>query len=255
MWLAVTREISPALARCELTHLTRQPIDVEHAKEQHREYERQLVEAGCRVERISSGPDMPDSVFVEDAAVVFDALALVTRPGAPSRRAETAAVTEALREYRDIRTIEPPGTMDGGDVLVVGRRVFVGRSSRTNDAAIDQTRRLLAPHGYTVDAVDVSDCLHLKTAVTALADDLLLMNPMWLPSEPFAAFDRIEVDPGEPMAANALKIGGRVIYPASFPRTLERIERHGLPVRVVEVGELQKAEGAVTCCSLVFRIP
>ena len=252
--LAITREISHALADCELTHLERRPIDVERARAQHRDYERLLAEAGCRVERLTAGTDMPDSVFIEDAAVVLDEIAIVTRLGAASRRSETSAVDAALRAYRDVRSIEPPGTMDGGDVLVVGKRVFVGRSSRTNLEAIDQMRRLVAPHGYVVESVDVRGFLHLKSAVTAVGDNLLLLNPSALPAGSFAGFDRIAVDPGEPMAANALRVGSHVIYPASFPRTRELMERRGLMIRAVDAGELQKAEGAVTCCSLVLAV-
>ena len=252
MLIAITRDISPALADCELTHLTRQPIDVERARAQHRDYERLLIEAGCRVERLAAGADMPDSVFLEDAAVVLDEIAIITRPGAASRRPETAAVAARLRAYRDVRSIEPPATMDGGDVLIVGKRVFVGCSRRTNRAAIDQMRGLVAPYGYEVESVDVRGVLYLKSAVTAVGDNLLLMNTSLLPVGSFADFDQVAVDAAEPLGANALWIGGQVIYPSSFPRTRERLERRGLDVRTVDAGELQKAEGAVTCCSLVF---
>jgi dimethylargininase len=196
---------------------------------------------------------MPDSVFVEDTAIVFDELAIVTQPGAVSRRVETAAVAEALGRYREVRRIMLPGTVDGGDVLVVGRRVFVGRSSRTNEAGIDQMRRMLTPYSYEVEAIEVRGCLHLKSAVTAVDDDLLLTNRAWLPLDPFARFDRVEVHPGEPSAANALWVGDLVIYPAAFPRTLGRLRRRGLRVRTVDASELAKAEGAVTCCSLIVR--
>src|SRR5262249_58760941 len=131
--------------------------------------------------------DLPDSVSAEDAAVVFDEIAVIARPGAQSRREEVDSVAEALGRYRPLRRIEPPGTLDGGDVLVAGRRVFVGRSSRTNGAGIDQMRRLLAPHGYTVEAVDVGGCLHLKSAVTVLPGDTLLANRAWVPMKPFEA--------------------------------------------------------------------
>lgn len=252
MLIALTREISPAIARCELMHLERQAIDLDLARAQHRAYEACLIEAGCLVERLAAAPDMPDSVFIEDTALVFDELAIVTRPGAVSRRTETAVVAEALRRYRALHHIKPPGTVDGGDVLVAGRRVLVGRSSRTNNAGIEQMRRLLAPHGYVIEAIDVHGCLHLKSAATSIGDDLLLMNPRWLPPGPFASFDRINVHPDEPSAANGLRIGDRVIYSTAFPRTRERMEQRGLHVSAVEGSEIAKAEGAVTCCSLIF---
>jgi dimethylargininase len=251
MRVALTRAVSLAIAHCELTHLDRQPIDLEIARTQHRAYEAALAGAGCRVERLATGPDMPDSVFIEDMAIVFDEIAIVTRPGAESRRVETAGVAAALGRYRPLHAILAPGTMDGGDVLVAGRHVFVGRSSRTNDAAIADLHRAIAPYGYDVTPVDVHGCLHLKSAVTMAGDDRVLMNRAWVPAEPFDRFDRIDVDPSEPAAANGLLVGGRVIYASAFPRTLERLVRRGVRTVVVETSELAKAEGALTCCCLL----
>jgi dimethylargininase len=245
--------VSPAFAACELTHLARVPIDVEVARGQHRAYEQALIDAGCLVERLDTAPDMPDSVFVEDIAVVFDELAIITRPGAESRRREAPAVVEALAPYRLLHVIEPPGTVDGGDVLVVGRRVFVGRSSRTNEAAFVQMRQILQPYGYTVCDTVVRGCLHLKSAVTALADDLLLVNRGWIDEGAFDGFALLDVEPEEPSAANALRLEDRVIFPASFPRTAERLTQHGFRLEIVDASELAKAEGAVTCCSLIVR--
>lgn len=251
--IALTRGVSPSLGDCELTHLARVPIDVDLARAQHRSYEQALRDAELRVEHLDADPDMPDSVFVEDIAVVFDELAVVTRPGAASRRAETAAVAGALAQYRPLQTIEAPGTVDGGDVLVAGRRVFVGRSTRTNAAAVTQMRQMLAPFGYTVCEVEVTGCLHLKSAVTDLADNLLLANPKWIERAAFAGFELIDVEPGEPMAANALRLDGRIIYPTAFPLTAERMMRRGLRLQLVDASEIAKAEGGVTCCSLIIR--
>jgi dimethylargininase len=249
---ALTREVSPALAVCELTHLERCSIDVDRARAQHTAYERALGDAGCTVERLPATADMPDSVFIEDIAVVLDEFAIVTRPGAESRRGEVPAVVEALGRYRSVHTIQPPATIDGGDVLVVGRRVFIGRSTRTNADAIVQMRRLLTPSGYTVCDASVRGCLHLKSAVTAVAADVLLANPGWLEAPVLADFDVVVVDPGEPMAANALRVGDRVIYPTAFPRTAERLAARGFNLQLVDASELAKAEGAVTCCSLII---
>jgi len=249
---ALTRAVSPAIARCELTHLKREVIDVTLARAQHTAYEACLRDAGCRVERLDAGAEMPDAVFIEDVAIVLDETAIITRPGAASRRAETAAVAGALRRYRSLHRMESPATADGGDVLVVGRHVFVGRSSRTNDAGIADLRRVLAPFGYDVTPIEVHGCLHLKSAATAVGENLLLINPAWLPREPFARFDCIDVHPDEPSAANALRIGDRIIYPTMFPLTRARLERRGLQVSAVDVSEVAKAEGAVTCCSLIF---
>jgi dimethylargininase len=253
MFIALTREISPAIGRCELTHQPRVSIDVDRARAQHRAYEEALAAFGCRVERLPSSEELPDSVFIEDTAVAFDEVAIVTRPGAESRRAETPAVAWALERYRPVRTIEPPGTVDGGDVLVAGRRVFVGRSTRTNGDGIAQMRRLLAPYGYTVCEVPVSGCLHLKSAVTGVADDVLLINAQCVKKEAFGGFQFIDVHPMEPMAANALRIDDDIIYPDRFPRTAERLASRGLRLRTVEDSEVAKAEGAVTCCSVILR--
>jgi dimethylargininase len=251
--VALTREVSPALGVCELTHLERCSIDVELARRQHAAYEQALADAGYTVERLAATAEMPDSVFIEDAAVVVDELAIVTRPGAESRRIETPAVADALARYRTVHTIEPPGTIDGGDVLTVGHRMFIGRSSRTNGPAIEQMRRLLAPYGYVVDEVEVRGCLHLKSAVTALTDDTLLVNPGWLDRGVFSDFALVEIDPGEAMAANALRLHDRVVYPTAFPRTAERLASRGLRLALVDASELAKAEGAVTCCCVLIN--
>jgi len=251
--VAITRAVSPAFAACELTHLTRVPIDVEVARGQHRAYEQALIDAGCLVERLDTAADLPDSVFVEDIAIVFDELAIITRPGAESRRREIAAVAEALAAYRPLHTIEPPATVDGGDVLVVGHRVFVGRSSRTNEAGLVQIRQILRPYGYTVSGTVVHGCLHLKSAVTALADDVLLVNRGWIDPAAFEGLTLVDIEPAEPLAANALRLGDRIIFASAFPRTAERLRQRGLRLTIVDAAELAKAEGAVTCCSLIVR--
>src|SRR3954468_3697191 len=178
--VAITREVSAGIGACELTHLERVPIDADIARAQHGEYERTLMAAGCRIQHLDADASMPDSVFVEDMAIVFDELAILTRPGAESRRREMPAIAAALAAYRPLRAIQPPGTVDGGDVLVAGRHVFVGRSTRTNDAAAIQMRRILGPFGYTVVQAGVRGCLHLKSAVTMLDADRLLVNPAWI---------------------------------------------------------------------------
>jgi dimethylargininase len=250
--LALTRPISPAIARCELTHLSRVPIDLDRARQQHEAYERALSDLGCRVQRVDAGDDLPDSVFIEDTAIVFDELAIVARPGAESRRLEASAVADALAPHRRLREIVAPGTVDGGDVLVSSRRVFVGSSARTNAYGIEQMRGLLAPFGYTVEPLAVTACLHLKSAVCAVAERTLLVNREWVDAARLDGFTLIDVDPSEPFAANALAIGGAVIFPREYSRTAARLRAHGLRVRAVPGSELAKAEGGVTCCSLVL---
>jgi dimethylargininase len=252
--IALTRDVSPAMAQCELTHLSRVPIDVGLARAQHDNYEKALHALGCDVQRLPSGPDMPDAVFIEDTAVVLDELAILTRPGAESRWSEIAAVEAALAPFRALARVEAPGTIDGGDVLVAGRTLFIGLSGRTNGAAIEQVRTFVAPYGYLVQGVGVTGCLHLKSAATVVAEGVLLVNPAWVPLSAFQGAEILEVDPGEPSAANVVRVGGRLLYPSEFPRTGSRLSAGGFDVTTVDVGELAKAEGAVTCCSLIFTV-
>ena len=252
MPMAITREVSRSLGDCELSFVDRVPIDVGRAIEQHAAYRRALASLGCEVVALPAADDHPDAVFVEDVAVVLDGIAVVTRPGAPSRRAEVASVAEELARLRALKTIEAPGTLDGGDVLTIDRTIYVGVSARTNAEGIAQLRAIASEAGYVVQAVPIRGCLHLKTAVTEVAEGTVLIHPDWVDRLAFAPFRQIEIDRAEPHAANALRIGDGVIYPASFPRTLRRLEEVGIAPTLVDVSELQKAEGAVTCCSLVF---
>ena len=250
--IAITREVSPSIADCELTHLAREPINVNRARTQHAAYEHTLERLGCAIHRLPASADMPDSVFIEDAAIVLDEVAVIACSGAPSRRAETEAVAVALSVHRQLVHIVAPGTMDGGDVLVVGRSIFVGRTSRTNDAGIDQLRRAVAPSGYSVSPASVNGCLHLKSAITALDGETLLINRRWALDDEFADFDLVDVDPSEPSGANIVRVGRHLVYSSAFPRTQEGLERRGYSVTAIDVSELAKAEGAVTCCSLIF---
>lgn len=249
---ALTRAVSSSLTDCVLTHVPRTPIDLERARRQHHEYEQALVRLGCRIHRLDEAPALPDAVFVEDVAVVLDELAIMTHPGATTRRLEVESVAAVLRDYRPLARLSGPGTVDGGDVLRIGRTLYVGLGGRTSAAGASQLADAVRASGYEVRTVEVRDALHLKTAVTDVGDGLLVMNPDWLDAGPFAGFDQIHVAPGEPFAANALRVGGRVIYPTAFPRTRDRLARRGVELLEVDVSELAKAEGGVTCCSLLF---
>jgi dimethylargininase len=255
MLFALTRAVPPSIVRCELTHLAREPIDVARAAAQHAAYEETLARLGCTIRRLQDEPELPDSVFVEDTAVVFDEVAVITRPGAPSRRGETTSVAHVLGEYRRVACIQAPATLDGGDVLVVGRRVYVGVSGRTNREGVRQLAQLLAPHGYDVAGLDVRGCLHLKSAVTAAADDAVVANPAWVNVGEIHGARSIAVHPAEPFAANVVRIGDRLVAAAGAPRTAEALELAGFRVESVDVSELAKAEAGVTCCSLIFRNP
>ena len=214
--IAITRAVSPTFDRCELTHLAREPIDVARATEQHRAYERLLARLGAEIVTAPPAPDAPDAVFVEDTALVLDEIAIVTRPGAPSRRAETAGIAATLAAYRPVRRMEAPATLDGGDVLRLGRTLCIGRSGRTNDDGIAALASMAAPFGYTVVPVEFSGCLHLKSAVTALDDERLLLNPAWVSPASLPAREVVCVDEREPHAANALRLGARSSFRRSF---------------------------------------
>jgi dimethylargininase len=250
--LALTRAVSPTLDQCQLTHLGREPIDVTRAEAQHAGYEDALRSVGAEIVPIVPEPLLPDAVFVEDTAVVLDKLAILARPGARSRRPEVPSVAAVLGKYRPLAPLEAPATLDGGDVLTVGRTIFVGLSSRTNRDGVKRMAELTNPHGYSVRPVEVRGALHLKSAVTAIGPGRLLLNPAWVDREAFRGFDLCLVDSAESGAANALLVDGCIIYPMHFPRTLARLESEGLRVTPVDVSELAKAEGGVTCCSLVF---
>lgn len=253
MTIAITREISPRFAECELTHIERTPIDLERARLQHHGYVNTLQELGCEVIELSAEPDLPDSVFVEDTAVILPEVAVITRPGADSRKPETTSIVQALTPLVKLIHLREPATVDGGDVLVLGKRIYVGLSTRSNQEAIVQLNEMLADYGYSVLGIELHDCLHLKSAVTRADDQTLLINENWVNASRFENFHLIHIDPSEPQAANCLPVGESIIFPSVFPKTCEKLEKRGYNVVTVDVSELAKAEGAVTCCSLIIN--
>jgi len=253
MYVALTRAVPPTFADCELTHLARERIDLNVAADQHAQYEALLRSLGVRVERVAPAPGHPDSVFIEDTAVVLDELAIVSRPGAVSRRGEVDAVANALAVYRTVHPIDAPATLDGGDVLVIGRRVFVGQTRRTNPDARRQLASMLEPLGYVVMGVPVTRCLHLKSAATAATDDLIVYYPGWIDRDMFDGLECLAVDESEVAAANVLRVGEAIVCPASAPRLVADLIARGLEVHTLNASELAKAEGALTCCSLIVR--
>ena len=254
MLIALTQAVPPSIVHCELTHLEREAIDLARATEQHRRYEEALAELGCTLQRLPPTPELPDSVFVEDTAVVLPEIAVIARPGAESRRTEVALVAEALRPYRRLAFIEAPGTLDGGDVLCLGSRIWVGLSARTNAEGIRQLQSIVSGLGYEVRSLTVTGCLHLKTAVTQGGERTVLLNPAWISASAFDGLDHVEVHPAEPFGANALRVGEVLLYPAAFPRTRERLEERGFTVRTIEADELAKAEAGLTCCSVFVAV-
>jgi dimethylargininase len=253
MLTAITRAVSPAIVSCELSFIPREPIDLEIARAQHRAYERLLEKLGARVISLPAEPALPDSMFVEDPAIVLDELAVIFPLGTESRRPEAAALAQAISKFRKLDYVSLPGTLEGGDILRVGRKLFVGLTKRSNAEGLRQLAALLAPHRYEVVSVPVTGCLHLKSAVTFLGGTTLLANRAWFGASAFSGHDVVDVDPAEPHAANALALGNTVIFPASFPRTRARIEARGFHVTPLDISELQKAESGLTCSSLIFQ--
>jgi dimethylargininase len=253
--LALTHLPSPHMEHCQLTHRARAPIDHALAARQHAAYCQVLRDCGARVVTLDANRDLPDCVFIEDTAVVLDEVAILTPMGTAARRPEPAGVEPELRKHRPVERIEPPATVEGGDVLRVGRTLFVGLSSRTNRAGVDALEAIVRRHGYAVVAVPVAACLHFKTACTALDDGRLLVNPAWLDVRPLRGFELVRVPDEEPWAANALPIGDKVCVAAGHPRTAELVRGLGFDVREIDLSEFAKAEGGVTCLSIVLSEP
>jgi dimethylargininase len=252
MLKAVTREISTGMNRCELSYLDRVEIDIVQASDQHRQYETCLRAMGAEVISLPAEPDLPDSVFVEDPAVVVDEVAIMTRPGAESRRREGDSLAQTLAQFRPLRRMEAPATLEGGDVMRAGKTLYVGASARTNPAGIAQLAEELKPYGYAVKAVEVRGCLHLKSGCCYLGEGIVLANRAWADMAAFEGMRIVEVAPGEPWAANVLTVGPDALMPAGFPATAEIVQGLGWNVRTVDISELRKAEAGVTCSSLIF---
>jgi dimethylargininase len=202
---------------------------------------------------LASEPDLPDSMFVEDPAIVLDELAVILPLGTETRRLEAASLAEAISKFRTLAYVALPGNLEGGDILRIGRKLFVGVTKRSNAEGLRQLAAILVPHHYEVIPVRVTGCLHLKSAVTCLGRQTLLANRAWFDPAPFSGCEWIDVDPAEPHAANALALGNTIIFPASFPRTRARVEAQGFDVTPLDISELQKAESGLTCSSLIFQ--
>jgi dimethylargininase len=252
MLTALTREVSPSINNCELSFHPRQPIDVTKAIAQHKAYQDCLAQLGVQIVSLPAEPDLPDAIFVEDAAVVVDEVSLITNMGAPSRRPEARSIADALSRYRPLKFLAEPATLDGGDVLRIGRRIFVGLSQRTNREGFTQLRDILGAYDYEVQSIEVRGCLHLKSACSQIGDNTIHVNRSWIDVEPLRGFELLGVPEDEPASANALLIKDLVIIPASFPKTRTLLEQRGFRVQAIDLSELQKAEAGVTCGSLIF---
>jgi dimethylargininase len=251
--IALIRRPSSRLAEGIVTYVDPTPVDAELAATQHAAYARAIADAGWEICEVPHADPLPDSAFVEDTLVVCGELAVLTRPGAPERRAELAGTEEAVRALGlEAARIEEPGTLDGGDVLRVGTTLYAGRGGRTNAEGIRQLRRLTAPRGFTVVPVPLHRVLHLKSAVTALPDGTAIAaDQSLLDTSPFPTLRTVPEEAGSHVI---LLGGGTLLMAASGPRSAELFDDLGFDVIVVDIGEFEKMEGCVTCLSVLVRL-
>jgi dimethylargininase len=254
MLLAITHLPSPRIEHCELTYIARTAIDYQRALQQYEAYCQTLGRCGATVRRLAGNLEMPDCAFVEDAAIVLDELAVLASMGVASRRAETAIIERELSWYRQVHRIDLPATIEGGDVLQVGKTLLVGRSPRTNEEGIRALDGIVRRFNYRVIPVPLRGCLHLKSACTALDDETLLVNPRWLDAETLAGYRRVEVDEHEPWAGDVLRVGGHLCLSAAYPRTAQKIAALGYQLETVDLSEFAKAEAGPTCLSILLNV-
>lgn len=252
MLSALTRGVSPSIGDCKLTFMERAGIDVAAATRQHEAYKQCLTTMGVQVTALDLLPEAPDAVFIQDTAVVVDEVAVVATMGAACRANEVESVVQVLASHRSLKRLSPPATLEGGDVVQIGRTLYVGDSGRTNHQGIRQLSEILGPYDYQVIPVGVSGCLHLSTGCSYLGRGLMLLNPVWVDAAPFRQFEIIEVPETESWAANTIAVGDTVLMASAFERTCALVEERGFNVIATDISELQKAEGALTCMSIMF---
>lgn len=252
---AFTRAVSPRLADCETTQAFDAPIDPIRAIRQHAAYEDALIEAGLTISRLPALPDHPDGVFVEDMAILLGTHAIVTRPGAASRAGEAESVAQGLAGAFTVHRLGE-GHVDGGDVLEIGRTLYVGLSARTDEAGVRALGELAGPLGYHIVPVRVAGCLHLKSAATfaghdAAGNPVLIHNPDWVPADLFEDIDPVAVAPGEAYGANVVRAGTTLLAAADSPHTADALAARGFVVVTLDISEMRKADAALTCMSLI----
>jgi len=251
--IAITRPTGEELLDCELTHIDRVPIEVDRALAQHDDYLEVLRSLEVLVIELPRLSSHPDAVFVEDTALVLPEVAVLLRPGAPSRHGEVPSMKAALALYRDCVEMEAPATLDGGDVIVFGKRILVGETTRSNDAGIKALGELVEPFGYEVSAVPVRDVLHLKSAATVVDDETLIVHPAYVDLG-FLGAELLTTHPAEPQGANVVRLGGVLLADAAAPLTIAMLEARGENVVPVHVDEFGKAEGAISCKGVIFEV-
>lgn len=249
---AIVRKPCPEMIH-GLTEAALGTPDYIKALDQHQKYVEALKSCGLKVKVLEADSAYPDSVFVEDVALCTSDFAISTNPGAPSRNGEEAEIKSVLQSYfKEVEAIQAPGTLEAGDVMMVGGHFFIGISERSNQEGADQLIALLEQHGRSGQKVPLKDMLHLKSGVSYLEHNTLLVSGEFIPHQAFRNFQRIEVDPQEAYAANSLWINDRVLVPKGFPLTREKIRWAGYETLDVDVSEFQKLDGGLSCLSLRF---
>jgi len=250
---ALTRGVSKNIAACELTYRSREEIDCVKAGLQLQQYCELLRQWGVDVMAVPASPSHPDCCFVQDTAIVLDEVCVVASMGAATRWGETDDVERLLSDYRPVRRIFRPATLDGGDVVQVGRRLFVGLSTRTNLQGHDALRAIVEPLGYEVVPVIIHGGLHLTTGCGVINDDTVILNPRWLDASAFTGLRRLQVPDTEPWAANTIRIDENVCVEAGAPRTFDLVQPYAGNVETLDISEFRKAEGSLSCLSIIFR--
>lgn len=250
--IAIVRDVPDSFQKCLTSFHTKVQIDVALAKHQHQQYCNTLSSLGLKLIRIEADDTLPDCCFTEDTAIVVDDFAVITIPGAPGRILETIEIEKILSPLKTIVHITNPGTIDGGDVLKIGKKIFIGNSARTNVEGISQVDTIVKPLGYEVIPVKIQDTLHLKSVCTYLGGGCILLAEGYLDDKIFSEYDKVVVPKEEEYCANCLVVKGNVLIPKGFPKTKGLIEMKGYRVVELDMSEIEKAEGALTCLSVIF---
>lgn len=248
---AITRQPGPNVIHGLTTANLGRP-DFTLMQSQHQAYVGTLKELGLSVIILPAEPDFPDACFVEDPAIVLPEVAVISRPGAPSRRGERASLEAVLAHLRPLARIEAPGTLEGGDVLVIGRAVFIGLSERTNRPGAEQLARILSRYGYHSTFIPLADGLHLKSSVNYVGKNSVLVTPDFAAHDAFSDYEKLVVAPADAYAANTLLLNEHLITPAGFPAVKAMLDSLGLPIIELDMSEARKLDGGLTCLSLRF---
>lgn len=253
MLSALTRKVGKSINNCELTYADRQQINVEKAQQQHMEFENALRKLGVNVLSLESDDTLPDSVFVEDTAVITKEFAVITPMGTKSRKDEPDKIAEILKQYRPLKYINKNTSLEGGDIVQAEDTFYVGISSRTNHEGFENLAEILLPQGYKIVPVQVYGCLHLTTGSTYIGNNTMIANPAWVDVSKFEGMEVIEIEPDEPWAGNAIQANGKLLFPSSSNKTSKKVSAKGFEVYTVDISELEKAEAGLTCMSLLFQ--